>query len=97
MAIETKQIKLDAKDRKILLELDTDATQSLKAIAKKLHTSKEVVSYRIKQMEKEGIISNYIAVLHFAKLGLTYYRLYLKYSHISPEECCVACEYRRLF
>lgn len=74
---------LDKKDRRILLELDTDAKQSLAQIAHKLHTTKEVVNYRIKQLEQKGIISNYYALMQFAKLGLTYYKLYIKFSHIT--------------
>jgi Lrp/AsnC family transcriptional regulator len=79
-------IKLDEKDRKILLELDTDATASLKDIAKKLRTTKEAVFYRIRQLEEKGIISNYITLSHFAKLGLEHYKLYIKYSHITPKK-----------
>ncbi len=77
---------LDEKDRKILLELDTDATQSLKQIARKLRTTKEAVAYRIKQLEDKKIIANYIALANFAKLGLTHYKLYIKYSHITEKK-----------
>jgi len=79
-------VKLDEKDRKILIELDNDAAQGFGGMARKLRTSKEAVAYRVKQLEEKGIISSYVAVLHFAKLGLTYYRLYFKFSHISPEK-----------
>lgn len=77
---------LDAKDRKILLELDTDATQSLKRIARKLRTTKEAVAYRIKQLEKAGIIRNYTAIYNPVKLGLAYYKLYIKFAHITEEK-----------
>lgn len=86
MTESASSIKLDAKDRKILLELDTDATQSLSKIARKLRTSKEAVSYRIRQLEEKGIIQNYIAIYNPAKFGLTYYKLYLKFSHITEEK-----------
>lgn len=76
-------MELDTKDRKILLELDNDATMSLKQIARKLRTTKEVVAYRIKQLEEKGVIANYITLSHFAKMGMTHYKLYIKYSHIT--------------
>src|SRR3989338_1349959 len=79
-------MELDAKDRLILLELDNDATVGLKKIARKLRTTKEAVAYRIRQLEEKKIISNYIALSHFTKLGLTHYKLYIKYSHISAEK-----------
>src|SRR3989338_69057 len=79
-------MELDAKDRLILLELDNDATVGLKKIARKLRTTNEAVAYRIRQLEEKKIISNYIALSHFTKLGLTHYKLYIKYSHISAEK-----------
>ncbi len=82
----SKEVKLDEKDRKILLELDTDARQSLKQISRKLRTTKESVAYRVKQLEEKGVISNYITLSHFAKLGLTHYKLYIKYSHIKDSK-----------
>ena len=82
----TGLVKLDEKDRRILLELDTDAKRSLKDIAKKLRTTKEAVSYRIKQLEQKGVITNYIALAHFAKLGLTHYKLYIKLRHVNSEQ-----------
>ncbi len=80
------RINLDNKDRKILLELDNDATQSLKQIARKLRASKEVVAYRIKQMEKSGIIRGYTAIYHPLKLGFYYFKLYVKFAHVTEEK-----------
>src|SRR3989338_524210 len=76
---------LDEKDRRILLELDTDASQTLKQVARKLHTSKEVVAYRIKQMEKNEII-NFTAIYNSWKLGLIYFMIYVKFAHITEEK-----------
>ncbi|MFH0949542.1 MAG: Lrp/AsnC family transcriptional regulator [Candidatus Aenigmatarchaeota archaeon] len=86
MTSDDKPVKLDNKDRRILLELDTNAAQPLKQITRKLRMTKEAVSYRIKQLEERKIITNYIALSHFAKLGLTHYKLYIKYSHITSEK-----------
>src|SRR3989338_98884 len=79
-------MELDAKDKRILFELDNDATIGLKDLAKKLRASKEVVAYRIRQLEEKGIISRYMAISHATKLGLTYYKLFIKYSHIIEEK-----------
>ena len=86
-------IKLDDKDRRILLELDTNATVGLNDIARKLRMSKEAVSYRIRQLGEKKIISNYITIAHFARLGLIHYKLYIKYSHITPEKKREVIEY----
>lgn len=78
--------QLDLKDRKILVELDTDASQSLRQIARKLRMTKEAVHYRIKQLEEKGIISNYVGIYHTTKIGLTHYKIYLKYLHIKDSK-----------
>ena len=79
-------MQLDAKDRKILLELDNDATIGLKQIARKLRTTKEAIAYRIKQLEEKGVIRNYTAIYNSLKLGLAYYKLYIKFAHITEEK-----------
>ena len=78
--------KLDLKDKKILIELDTDATQPFSRIAKKLRLSQEVVAYRVRQLEKRGVILSYNTLSHFAKTGMVHYKLYIKFGKISREE-----------
>ncbi|MCK4588875.1 MAG: AsnC family transcriptional regulator [Nanoarchaeota archaeon] len=81
-----KEIKLDAKDKKILYELDMDARQPFAQIAKKVGLSKEVVNYRIKELEKKGIIQGYYAILDITKMGYTFWRVYLRYHNINPDK-----------
>lgn len=78
--------ELGLKDKRILIELDTDATQPLSRIAKKLRLSQEVVAYRVRQLEKRGIILSYNTLSHFAKTGLVQFKLYIKFGKISREE-----------
>ena len=47
--------KLDKKDKDILYELDLNSRQSFNQIGRKIKLSKEVVQYRIKQLEKVKI------------------------------------------
>ena len=79
-------IKLDIKDKKILYELDMDARQSISSIAKRVGLSKEVVNYRIRRMEKEGLIDGYYAIIEYSKLGYMYCRLIMTLQNISPKE-----------
>lgn len=73
--------KLDAKDRKILEQLEIDARQSNARIARKVHMSKDVVGYRIRRMETEGIIRRYYGVLNIAKLGFMTYKLLVSFQN----------------
>ncbi len=79
-------VKLDAKDRKILAELDMGARQPLSVIAKKVGLSREVVNYRIRQLERNKIILGYYAVLDTSKLGLIYCRMLFKYRKMPAEK-----------
>ncbi|MFH1101725.1 MAG: winged helix-turn-helix transcriptional regulator [Methanobacteriota archaeon] len=76
-------VKIDLKDRKILYELDIDARQSLTQIGKKVGLKKDVVSYRIKKMEEEGVIENYWTAINTFKLGYDVFRIYINFRYIT--------------
>jgi len=81
-----EQIKLDLKGKKILSQLDINSRQSNSKIAKKVGLSKEVVNYRIKNLEESGIIKGYYTVIDFSKLGYFSIRVYLKLLDASTEK-----------
>ena len=61
-------VELDLLDKKILFELDLNSRQSNQEIARKVRSSKEVVSYRIKKLEENKVIFKYLTILDPAKL-----------------------------
>jgi len=75
--------KIDLKDRKILYELDCDARQSLTHIGKKVGLKKDVVSYRIKKMQDEGIILNFWTPINTFKLGYSVFRIYITLQYVN--------------
>ena len=62
--------QLDSIDRKILVELQNDASQSLDDIARKVGASKTPVWNRIKKLRENGVIKSQTVVLDAEKLGL---------------------------
>ncbi len=62
--------QIDAMDRKILGELQRDASQSLDEIARKVGSSKTPVWNRIRKMKEAGVIGRITAVLDAEALGL---------------------------
>lgn len=80
------EIKLDLKDRKILFELDSNSRQPCSKIAKKVGLSTEVVNYRIKRLEEEKIITNYMVSLDLSKLGIIQSKILLSFQHSKSEE-----------
>jgi Lrp/AsnC family transcriptional regulator len=63
-------VRLDEMDRKILAELQEDASQSLDEIARKVASSKTPVWNRIKRMREAGVITRTTALLDAEALGL---------------------------
>ncbi|MDA3836514.1 MAG: winged helix-turn-helix transcriptional regulator [Nanoarchaeota archaeon] len=74
---------LNLKDRKILLELDRNARATNAEIAKKIGLSKDSVGYRIKQLEKNKIISGYRTIINTSKLGYIQHRVALQFIDIN--------------
>jgi len=79
----TSLIKLDFR---LLVELESDARQTLSQIAKKLKTSQQVVSYRMKSLEKREVIGGYYTILDLSKLGYTSYRTMIRFSNITTQK-----------
>jgi len=78
-------VDIDLKDRKILYELDLDCRQSNTQIGKKVGLKKDVVSYRIKRMQDEGIIRNFLTAINTFKLGYQVYRIYINFQYVNSQ------------
>jgi len=75
-------LKLLPKDRAILAALALDARLGLTALARKVRLSKQVVSYRIKQLESMKVIRGYHAIPDVYRLGKAHYRVFVKYHRL---------------
>ncbi|MER5170313.1 Lrp/AsnC family transcriptional regulator [Thioclava sp. GXIMD2076] len=62
-------VRIDDMDRKILSQLQLDASQSLDDIARKVGSSKTPVWNRIRKMREAGIIGQQTAILDAEALG----------------------------
>ncbi len=81
-----KIYKIDAKDMKILYELDKNARQSNSEIGRKVRLSKEVVKYRIGKMVESGLIVRFYTIANYFKLGFAKYKLYLRLKDVNREK-----------
>src|SRR3989338_6310414 len=81
------RVKLDAKDKKILEQLQANARQSIAQIAKKTKLPRDVVVYRIKKLEKANVIRAHHTFLNPNRLGYPLY-VYVLFScyNIKPED-----------
>ena len=74
----------DLIDKKLLSELYWNCRQTNTQLGKKLHTSKQVIAYRIEQLEKKEILLSYHALIDWRKLGYNSIRVYLKLHNMNP-------------
>lgn len=77
--------RIDRKDREILFHLSLNARASLTELANKTKLSKEVIHYRLKNLEKKGLIEGYYAVINTYKMGREFYRVYMKTINMTVE------------
>jgi DNA-binding Lrp family transcriptional regulator len=77
-------MNIDLKDRKILYHLDTNCRQSNTHIGKHVGLKKDVVSYRINNLLKNDIISNFYAEINTFRLGYQVFRIYINFQYVNP-------------
>lgn len=78
-------LKLDKKDLQILSLLDWDCRMPITQIAKKIQLNKDVVRYRIKHLEEQGVVSGYYSLIDISKLGYLTFRGYLAFIDINEK------------
>ena len=77
---------LDLKDKKLLYEIDLNARLGTTILAKKIGLSQEGVFYRLQRLEKKNIISGYMTLLNFGKLGYTGHAVYARFQNVNKEK-----------
>jgi len=81
----SERVDIDSIDKEILILLCKDARISLVDIAEHVNESAKVVAYRIKRMEKKGLIKGYRPIINNSILGYTYYKLFINLNKISKD------------
>ncbi|MCB0443912.1 MAG: winged helix-turn-helix transcriptional regulator, partial [Flavobacterium sp.] len=61
-------MEFDLIDKKLLMLLQEDSKKTTKDLSTKLNLSVTAVYERIKKLEREGVIRNYVALLDRAKI-----------------------------
>ncbi|MFA6214671.1 MAG: Lrp/AsnC family transcriptional regulator [Candidatus Micrarchaeia archaeon] len=76
---------MDLTDRKILYELDQDSRQSYSAIAKSLHTSPQVVKYRVESLLASGALQYSWPMVEYRKAGYFFGLYFFKLQNMDEE------------
>ena len=75
---------LDLIDQKILYELDLKSSQSFLDLAQKVDIPNETVAFRIKRLQKNGYIKNFLTTINVSKLNSFYYKFFFKFQKTIP-------------
>lgn len=76
---------IDWKDRQILFQLDEDGFQPASLIAKKIRLSKQVVGYRIVELERKKILRRCCVIVNEARMGYAFFKIYMKYRNVDKK------------
>ena len=80
-----EKVEIDELDMKILGVLSRKARLPLIEIAKETGSTDRVVAYRIKNMEKQGVIGGYGVQLDLAKIGYEYWKIHVSMHNYSEK------------
>ena len=83
---QSKQEKIDELDCRILRELSEDARCPLQKLEKKLKQSYKVIAYRIRRLERTGVILGYRAFIDYSKIGFSYYKILFSLHNVNAED-----------
>ncbi len=79
-------IKLDVKDKKLLVLLSENARRPISELSKKLQLARDTVAYRIKGLENLGAIQGFYPIIDFTRLGYNKYRVFLLVDETDKEK-----------
>lgn len=79
-------IKINLKDKKILYQLSLNARQSYSQIGKKIGVSSQLTEYKIKRLEKLGIIKRYYTCIDISKIGYSIFKIYIKLQNLDEKK-----------
>jgi len=73
---QTKEFKLDVKDKRILQSITEDCRAPLSQVAKEVALSRDAVDYRIKRLEEDKVITLYYPRINYKLFGYSLYYLF---------------------
>jgi len=93
---ETIANEIDKLDRHILMILANDARIPVAELARKVHSTIDIVRGKINRMEEKGIILSYRIAVDFNKLGLEFFKAIIYFRTLSPDDERALAEWMRI-
>jgi len=70
-------------NKKLIYELDVDSFQSNSMLSKKLRISKQLITYHINSLEKQGVLRKVYVIIDLEKLGYSGQKVYFQMKNLS--------------
>jgi Transcriptional regulators len=76
-------IDFDETDRAILRELSLNGRESLTRLAEKLRLSKQRLGYRLRGLQRRGVLTGFFAVPNIFRLGFDHFRVFVRFQRLT--------------
>jgi Lrp/AsnC family leucine-responsive transcriptional regulator len=73
----------DKTDLALLSELSLNGRESLTALSGKLGLSKQKLGYRLRGLQRRGVLAGFFAIPNIFRLGFDHFRVFVKFQHLS--------------
>jgi Lrp/AsnC family leucine-responsive transcriptional regulator len=73
----------DKTDLALLSELSLNGRESLTALSAKLGLSKQKLGYRLRGLQRHGVLAGFFAIPNIFRLGFDHFRVFVKFQHLS--------------
>ena len=73
----------DDTDLALLRELSLNGRESLTRLAEKLGLSKQRLGYRLRGLQRRGVLTGFFAIPNIFRLGFDHFRIFVKFQHLS--------------
>jgi Lrp/AsnC family transcriptional regulator, leucine-responsive regulatory protein len=80
------EMPLDLTDKKLLMLLSKNARASMVELARNMKISPKVVAYRLRKLERNGIILGYRPNINYEKIGYVHYKILFYLSNVKRKE-----------
>ena len=88
-------VKLDEMDKRILKEISINARIPSVELATKIKSTARVAAYRIKELQRKGVITRFRLQSDVSKIGLGFYKILVHLKNLSEENDKLLEEYCR--
>lgn len=80
-----EKLEIDKTDQKILSLLSTNARIQIIDLMDKLNLTRDIITYRVKKMQKLGIIQGFRTSFDLEKLGYSYHKILFTFKNLSEK------------